>query len=89
MSKVKSKIEALTDDDFLPGLFDSWSITIRETEFSLEGSYMNIGFTSQLEAEQEKNRIIRHRINQSLTPYFSITVNCKKVRRLKTPISIS
>lgn len=83
MSKVKSKIEALTDANFLPGLFDSWEILIKENEFSLEKSYMNIGFSTEGEANREKLRIIRDR------NYFSVEVRKIKIRKLKNPISIS
>lgn len=89
MNKLKNKIKALKDDDFLPGLFDSWSILIRENEYSLEKSYLNnTSFASEQEAELEKDRIIRSRIKQKLPPYFSITINLHKVRRLKKPISV-
>jgi hypothetical protein len=82
-------MKTLKDSDFLPGFFDSWSILIKENEYSLEKSYLNnTCFTSEREAEREKDRIIAHRIKQRLPPYFSIIIKLHRVRRLKTPISV-
>lgn len=90
MKNIKKIISELKDEDFYPELMDSWFIYYKEYEFSLEKTYMNnTAFPSEKMANDEKDRIIRHRVTNNQKPYFLLEVRNRKSRRLKKPISIT
>jgi hypothetical protein len=86
--KFQKQIESLKKSDFLEGTFDSWQIWIQDSEFSLPRHYMQCGFDSEKQANNEMIRII-NRYSKIGKGIYKIEVVKTKVMRLKNPISVS
>lgn len=84
----QKELEKLKDSDFLPGLFDSWSIWIQSNEYSLAKRYMQCGFDSEKSAIDEIERI-KVQYLKAGKELHHIEVRKTKVKRLKKPISVS
>lgn len=87
-NKLQKQIESLKESDFLEGLFDSWQIWIKNSEFSLWNQYMQCGFESEESAvkEMQKIKVQYPKMGKSI---YAIEVRKVKIRMLKNPISIS